>query len=183
MTFLLILAVPLLLLALAALVGLRLPKTHAAASRIRLNQPVAAVWDAIVDRQQQPSWRPGLAAVEPAPPINGRPSWYEVCARNIKVQFAEIACEPPKRLVTALVGENLPLYGAWTFELAADDGGTLLTITESDNIYHPLLRFFSRFVISYHGAMDVFLISLALKFGETAHPEHLSLKQDNRQGE
>lgn len=180
MTLLLIIAIPLILLALATLIGLRLPKTHVAASRIRLSAKPQEVWAVIIDFASHPSWWPGLASVEPGPEVGGCPSWYEVCTRNIRVQFALIENAPPRRLVTRLVGKNLPLSGTWTYELAEDAGGTVLTITESDQIYHPLFRFFSRFVISYHGVMDVFLIALARKLDDDANPEHLSLRQDDQ---
>lgn len=180
MTLLFIIGILLALIGVATLIGLRLPKTHVAASRIRLKATPDQVWDVLTDFAAHPSWRPGLAAVEPGPEIDGCPSWYEVCARNTRVQFALVENLPPKRLVTRLVGKNLPLSGTWIYELAPEAGGTTLTITESDNIYNPLFRFCSRFVISYYGVMDVFLFSLARKLGDDAKPEHLGLRQSDR---
>jgi len=180
MTLLLIIAIPVALLLLATLIGLRLPKTHVAASRIKLGAKPEEVWGVITDFASHPSWRPGLASVEPGPEVDGCPSWYEVCTHHTRVQFALVEREPPKRLVTKLVGKNLPLSGTWIYELAESDGGTMLTITESDNIYSPLFRFFSRFVISYYGVMDIFLIALARKFADEATPVHLGLRQGDR---
>jgi hypothetical protein len=179
MTLLLIIAIPVALVALAVFIGLRLPRTHVAASRIRLSATPEEVWNIITDFASHPTWRPGLAAVELGPAVDGCPSWYEICAHNTRVQFAVVRSVPPKRLVTRLVGEHLPLRGTWIYELAAHDDGTVLTITESDNIYNPLLRFFSKFVISYYGVMDVFLIALARRLGDDAKPEHLGLTQGN----
>ena len=176
MTILLVLGLVAALLAMATLVGLRLPKTHVAASRMRLDAPRGEVWDAVVDFTSYPDWRPGLARVEAGPDIDGRPSWYEYCGPRIKVQLQFSLFEPKTRLVTRLVGDKLPIFGAWDYRFADDDGGTVLTITESDKIYNPLLRVFSRFIFPHHAAMDVFLTALARYFGGDGTPEHLSLK-------
>ncbi len=174
MTFLLILGITTCLLTLAALIGARLPKTHAASSRIRLNVPVDEAWRSVTDFAEFPKWRPGLSRVDAGPEIDGRPTWYEYCRPGVKVQLQFAEFEPKKRLVTRLVGDKLPIYGAWAYEFADDNGGTLLTITESDKIYNPLLRFFSRIVFPDYAAMDVFLIALARHFGLDSTPEHLS---------
>jgi hypothetical protein len=178
MDLLTLLGLLLCLLALATWVGLRLPKTHVAASRVRLNAPLDAVWDAVVDFAEYPAWRPGLARVEAGPEIGGKPSWYEYCGARWKVQLQFAEFEPKTRLVSRLVGEPLSIFGTWIYEFAEDGGGTVLTITESDKIYHPLLRFFSRFLFPHHAAMDVFLIALARYFGSESQPEHLSVKKN-----
>ncbi len=180
MTFLLILGITACLLTLAALVGARLPKTHAASSCIRISVPVDETWRVVTDFAGYPNWRPGLSRVDAGPEIDGRPTWYEYCAPGIKVQLQFAVFEPKKRLVTRLVGDKLPIYGAWLYEFAEDNGGTLLTITESEKIYNPLLRFFSRIVFPGHAAMDVFLIALARHFGLEATPEHLSRRVDGK---
>lgn len=177
MTFLLVLALTATLLTLATLIGRRLPKTHVAASRIRLDAPLDQVWDAVVDFSAYPTWRPGLARVEAGPYIDGRPSWYEYCSPRMRVQLKFYEFQPRTRLATCLVGERLPIFGAWTYDFADEGGGTVVTITESDKIYNPLLRFFSRFAFPHHAAMDVFLVALACHVGCAAKPEHLSLRK------
>lgn len=162
----------------AAFIGTRLPKTHRAASRIRLNAAPDTVWRIITEVERYPEWRPGLDRVERGPDIAGLPSWYEVCGRLARVQFRIAASEPPSRLVTQIVGDRLPLSGTWIYHLEADGAGTCLTLTEWENIHHPLLRFFDHFVLRYHGVMDVYLTALALHLGDPALPEHLSLKLD-----
>ncbi len=171
-----LLALILLLLALATYVGVHLPKSHVAASRMRLAAPLDEVWNAVVDFAAYPKWRPGLARVEAGPEIDGHPSWYEYCGSRIKVQLQFAEFVPKTRLVTRLVGDRLPIFGAWTYEFIADGDGTILTITESDKIYNPLLRVFSRFIFPHHAAMDVFLIALSRHFDGDGNPEHLSLR-------
>ena len=176
MSFWAILGIVVAPLAVATLIGLRLPKTHVAASRICLNASPEEVWAVLVDYPGHPKWRSGLDAVELGPEVDGHPTWYEVCGPNIRVQFARIECIRPTRITTRLVGKKLPLSGTWTYEITPTQDGSQVTITQSEFIYNPLIRFFSQYVISYYGAMDVFLDALARKFGETAQPEHLTLK-------
>lgn len=166
----------------AAYVGTRLPRTHVAVSRIRLNAPPERLFAIVTDFEDYPSWRPGLDRVEPGPAIDGLPSWYEVCAKISRVHFRVAEMQPPHRLVTCLVDDKVALSGRWIYRFEADGESTVLTITEQENIHHPLLRFFDRFVLSYHGVMDVYLIALARKLGEPAMPEHLSLKLDAPEG-
>ncbi|CAI8840113.1 SRPBCC family protein [Methylocaldum szegediense] len=160
-------------------IGKKLPKTYVAASRIRLSAPLKTVWDIINDFDSYPTWRPGLSRTERGPDIDGLPSWYEICFRHSRVHFRVVERKPPSLLITKIVGDDLPLSGTWIYELEEDGDGTLLTITERDNIHNPLLRFFDRFVLCYYGAMDVYLIALAIKLGDSARPQHLSLKIDD----
>jgi hypothetical protein len=170
------------MLGLAALAGTRLSKTHVAASCQHFDAPVDDVWQIVTNFADYPNWRPGLARVEAGPLIDGQLSWYEYCAPKIKVQIQFVEWEPKKRLVTRLVGEKLPIYGAWEYEFAEDDEGTLLTITEIDKVYNPLLRFFTRIVFPHHAAMDVFLIALSRRCGGEGAPRHLSLRLDGPAG-
>ncbi len=163
---------------LVVVIGSRLPKTHIAASRIGLQTPADEVWRLITDFDAYPRWRPGLREVQAGPEIDGLPSWYEVCGRDIRVHFRVVASDPPRRLVTSLAGSGLPLAGTWVYELRPVDGGTELTITEQDKIYSPLFRFFTKLVLPYHAIMDVFLIALAKTLDQDVMPEHLSLRHE-----
>jgi len=179
MTWLSILGPLLACVLIVSLIGLRLPKTHAAASRIRLPVSPERLWEILTDFAGHPRWRPGLERVEMGPTLNGHPTWYEFCARNLRVQFEVTIIEPPNLMVTRLADEKLPLHGTWRYDLVADGDGALLTITESERIYPPLWRFLARYVLSYHAAMDVFLIALARHLGADTSPEHLCIHQDS----
>lgn len=180
MTVFLSLTLTLVLAAMAvAYIGARLPKTHRAASRIRLDAAPGRVWEVVTDFAAYPEWRPGLDKVEPGPERDGLPTWFEICGRLGRAHFLVTESEAPRRLVTRIDSAGLALAGAWIYEFEPDGAGTLLTITEWENIHNPWLRFFDRFVLSYHGVMDVYLIALARKLGDTARPEHLSLKLDD----
>jgi len=175
---------PALFLALAALVaamlysGSRLPRTHVAASRIRLNVPPETLWSVITDFPAYSQWRRGLVRVEHGPVIDGLPSWYEYCTEDSWMHFRVMEWASPSRLVTCIVGKDLLFTGTWEYQIEPAGEGSLLTITEWENLHAPWLRFLDYFVLRYHGVMDVYLLSLALHLDEPAKPEHLSIPLD-----
>lgn len=164
------------LIGLGLYIGSRLPKTHVAASRIRLQAKPEQIWQILLDFVDYPKWRMGLKRVEVSTDEAGRPMWTEICSEASKITFKVVEAHPPYRLVTQTADQELPLASCWIYTLRPVDGGTELTIIENDRIYHPLFRAFARYIISYHGAIDVFLTCLAMKLGQPAIIEHLQLK-------
>jgi len=63
--------------------------------------------------------------------------------------------------------------GTWTYEVAAVDGGSQVTITEDGWVANPLFRFLSHTVFGVHGTMDGYLKALGKRFGEAVTPEHV----------
>jgi hypothetical protein len=70
---------------------------------------------------------------------------------------------PPRRFVTRIADPDQPFGGTWTFEIAAEGAGSRVTITERGEIYNPVFRFVSRFVIGYRGTMTSFLNAAAAR--------------------
>ncbi|GAB4364373.1 MAG: SRPBCC family protein [Methylohalobius crimeensis] len=167
------------LLGVTLMVGSRLPKTHVAASRIRLKAKPEEVWHILTDFRSYPSWRMGLKRVEVSSTPDNRPMWTEICAEASKIPFQVVEAEPPVWLVTQMANESLPLRGRWSYRLEEDSGETILTVTEVDRIHSPLFRFCIRYLLSYYSAMDVFLAELALKLGQPPAIEHLQLKSES----
>jgi hypothetical protein len=78
---------------------------------------------------------------------------------------------PARRLVTRIADHNLPYGGTWTYELTPDGSGTRLTITENGEVYNPIFRFVSRFIMGHTASMESVLRALGTKHGETIAPE------------
>ncbi|BCX89391.1 hypothetical protein MIN45_P1763 [Methylomarinovum tepidoasis] len=170
-----------LLLALAFIIGSRLPRTHVAASRVRLHTNPEEIWRILTDFERYPEWRLGLQRVEVTTGEDGLPRWTEICSTHVRVPFRVVSMKPPFRLETRIDLPQLPLSGHWIYELAANaDGTTTVTITEIGRIYHPLFRFLACCLIAYHGAMDVFLTELALRLGQPARIEHLQFEHKQK---
>ena len=55
---------------------------------------------------------------------------------------------------------SLPFGGSWTYELIPTAGGTMLRITEDGEVYNPLFRFISRFVLGHYKSIDQYLDDL-----------------------
>jgi hypothetical protein len=129
--------------ALIWIVGALLPMNHVAARQAAFHQPPEALWTAI------------------ASPPNERDLTYET-----------LESDPPRRLVIRIHDRNHNFGGTWTYEIAPAPSGALLRITERGEVYNPIFRFISRFVMGHTGTIDAALTGLAKKFNETIQVEN-----------
>jgi uncharacterized protein YndB with AHSA1/START domain len=158
-----------LLVVIVAGVGYTLPVAHTARRSAALRAAPAAVWTAITDVTAYPVWRGDVESVEVLAPVNGRQSWREK-GKNGTITYATERVDPPTRLVTRIADTDLPFGGEWEYELAPDGGGTRIVITERGEVYNPIFRFVSRFVMGHTSTIDAYLRALGTKFGETITP-------------
>lgn len=164
---LIIVGSPIALIVVIALVGLALPQSHVASRQVRLNQPPAAVWAVITNVAESPSWRTDVKSIEMRPSKDGHAAWTEHGSSGA-IPLAIVEAAPPVRLVTRIDATDLAFGGTWTYELREDRGGTLITITERGDVYNPIFRTLSRFVLGHTATLDTYLRNLAKRFGETA---------------
>lgn len=167
-----LLALMMLLLVGIAVVGALLPRSHTLRLEARFSRPPEAVWDAITDYRKFPEWRGDVRSVEPLPPRDGRAVWREQTTSGA-IPYEVVEARPPQRLVTRIADPNLPFGGTWTYELVPDSGGCILTITENGEVYNPVFRFISRFVIGQSATINRYLRALGRKFGEQVSPQEV----------
>jgi hypothetical protein len=74
--------------------------------------------------------------------------------------YAIVQQEQPHRLVTAIVDKKLPYGGSWTYEFAPAAHGTTLTVVERGEVYNPVFRFVSRYVIGHTRTLDAYFADL-----------------------
>ena len=149
---------------LAILVALFLPVKHSASvSRVVAGTP-EEVWGVITDVESFSTWRTDIDRAERLEPREGWPAWREEGASG-SLTFEMAGVEPPKRLVTSIVDEGLPFGGTWTYVLEPSGSGTLVTITEDGEIYNPVYRFVSRFILGYEATMVTYLDGLEARMG------------------
>jgi uncharacterized protein YndB with AHSA1/START domain len=158
MVFLVVLALGAVV-ALAALVGWRLPRGHVISRQRLFPVTPEAVWAAITNVDAFPSWRSDVKRIERLPDREGRPVWIEDGTSG-RVTLAAERMEPPRLLVVRIADPDLPFGGTWTYEIAPDPAGSRLTITENGEIYNPLFRFMARFVFGYEGTMASYMTAL-----------------------
>ena len=150
--------------------GYMLPKSHVASASARFAAPPDSIWTSLTDVPAFPRWRPGLARVELLPDENGQPGWREH-GKHDAVTYRVVESVPPRRLVTRIADQNLPYGGTWTYDLSPDGSGTRLTITENGDVYNPIFRFVSRFIMGHTATMEGILRALGTRHGETVAPE------------
>ncbi len=73
---------------------------------------------------------------------------------------------PAKSLTRRIATENLPYSGAWTYSLQPDGEITVVRITEDGQVYNPVFRFMSRFVLGHTRTMDAYLRALGKATGQ-----------------
>jgi hypothetical protein len=149
--------------AVVALIGSRIPQSHVASREAWLQASPDAVWRAITDVEQYGTWRKEVSRVERLPDRAGKITWTEH-ARGDRVTFTVDRAEPSSLFVVRIADPDLPFGGTWTYEVSPHGEGCRLRITEHGEVYNPIFRFMARFVFGYEGTMKAYLSALENKF-------------------
>jgi len=148
-----------------AIVGGRLPVGHVATRSVVINAPTEVVFGTITDFAAAPTWRPDLKSMSVvADPATGRWRVTEESSNGAMTMDVE-QMVPPSRLVTRIVGDDLPWGGAWAYALEPEGNTTRVTITEYGEVYNPIFRFMSRYIMGHTGTLETYLTNLGKKFG------------------
>jgi uncharacterized membrane protein len=133
------------------LIGALLPQAHEASSSARFGSPPERVFAALVDVERYPEWRDDVTAVE----VLGRdPLRWRERSGGDTITFEVVERSPPARLRVRIADADLPFGGSWTYSLEPESGGTRLTIVEQGEVYNPVFRFVSRFVIGHTATIE-----------------------------
>jgi len=148
-----------------ALLGSRLPVAHVATRSAVIGAPADVVFNAMTDFASAPSWRSGLRSVTVSTDsTTGRQRVTEESSTGtMTMEVEELVV--PRRLVTRIVGEDLPYGGAWAHALEAQGNATRVTITEHGEVYNPIFRFIAKYIMGHTGTLDTYLTDLGRKFG------------------
>jgi hypothetical protein len=159
-------AVAIAVIALVALVlvplvgGFMLPQAHVATRSAEFRVSPDSLWDIITGVLEYPAWRSGVTGVEVLAIRDGLPRWIERSSDG-PVVYEAAEGQRGRRLVVRVESEGLPYDGEWTYEFTpAIDGGTTLAITERGEVFNPIFRFLSRFVLGHTTTIDRFLADL-----------------------
>lgn len=147
-------------------IGFALPVSHKAVGEARFRQPPAKVFAAITDVNAFPSWRSSVKTLETLPDSAGKRRFREIGSDGA-ILFQIERSVPDKQLVTRIADPSLPFGGSWTYDLIPDGDATILRIAEDGEVYNPILRFVSRFVMGHTSTIDRYLQDLARHLGET----------------
>jgi hypothetical protein len=144
--------------AIAALVGWSLPVKHRASREATFAAPPATVYDAITRVEDYPAWRSKVKSVVVMPSTDKRS--FRESGGNGDILYVIEEEDAPRRIVTRIADDKLPFGGTWTYELTPAGNGTTLRITEDGEVYNPIFRFMSRFVLGHTATIDAYLADL-----------------------
>ena len=161
------------LVVLVALIGLLLPRTHQAISRMSLPQPPDSVWAVVRDFSQVASWWPEVKKIERLEDANGKERWRESLGGGMAIVLRIDEAVAPSRLRSVIEDTGEPFGGEWIISITADGSGSTIEITEDGWVSNPIFRTVSK-LMGYHKTVDSFLIALGRKFGATTSPQHLN---------
>ncbi|MFL5620987.1 MAG: SRPBCC family protein [Gemmatimonadaceae bacterium] len=151
-------------------VGYLLPVKHVATVAAHVPATPEQVWDALTDVAAYPTWRGDVTSVEVLPADSGHVAWRER-GKNDAIAFVVETAERPRRLVTRITDKSLPFGGAWEYLITGDGTRSRVQITEHGEVYNPVFRFVSRFILGHTATASAYLKSLGARFGATVEPE------------
>jgi hypothetical protein len=156
-----------LLVVVVLIVGALTPADHSASRTLKTKQSPEAIWTAINDHANEPSWRDDVASVASAGERNGKPIWQENYKDGNTIQLITTESRPPNRMVREIAEEG-PFSGRWEIDIQPSGSGSNVRITEIGSVSNPFFRFVSKYVIGHTYQMEKYLTNLAKKFGEPA---------------
>jgi hypothetical protein len=136
-------------------IGWRLPVAHVATSAVKLNASPESVFALISTPESYASWRSDVKKVD-VTSENGVTRFREE-GGNGPILFEVTERTPPRKFVTKIVDKSLPFGGRWIYEVTPAPNGSELRITEEGEVYNPVFRFVSRYVMGHTATIDSYL--------------------------
>ena len=155
---------------LIVVIGWSLPVKHTATSEVTLKTSAGAIYKLITDVDRYPEWRSDVKRIERLPDSAGRTRFREV-GTDRPILYEMESAEANKRIVTRIADRDLPFGGSWTYELIPSGDSTTLRITENGEVYNPIFRFVSRFVMGHTRTIDTYLRDVAQHFDSAKDPK------------
>jgi uncharacterized protein YndB with AHSA1/START domain len=154
---------------LVVIIGYLLPVRHEATVSATIPAAPEAVWAVLTDPASYPKWRGDVTSVDVLPTDSGHVAWREQ-GRNGAIAFVVEEAERPARLVTRITDKSLPFGGSWEYLVTGEGAGSRVQITEHGEVYNPVFRFVSRFIMGHSATVSAYLKALAARFGTTVVP-------------
>lgn len=143
--------------------GVFQPVQHSVTRSVHLKQKPESVF-AVLD---QPDWSTTIAKVERLPDRNGEPTArYSLKWGGLQMIVTQLERTPPTRLVLGMAREDGFALGTWTYEIANENGGCRVALTEVGELKNPFFRALAR-MRGLDTNITQTLRDLAKKFGES----------------
>ena len=138
-------------------VGALLPKSHTA-SRTALIKATPEQVFALISGPQD--WRTDLKEYKFFDE-NGRHMQQETDKHGQTITYEIVQSQPPTLRKTTIADKNLPFGGSWTWNIQQQGDGCAVAITEDGEVYNPVFRFVSRFILGHTRTIDNYFAMLA----------------------
>jgi hypothetical protein len=138
-------------------IGAALPKAHVAIRKVVISAPPNDVFALIAGPSDRRGFKYELLAQSPL-------KWRETDSSGDAITYERVETVAPTRIVNRIADPKLPFGGSWTYEISAAGNGTELTITEYGEVYNPLFRFVSKFIMGHTATIEKYQRDLALRF-------------------
>jgi uncharacterized protein YndB with AHSA1/START domain len=152
------------------IVGYLLPARHEVTVSATIPASPDAVWAVLTDPASYPTWRGDVTSVELLPTDSGHVAWREL-GKNGAIAFVVEEEARPTRLVTRITDRSLPFGGRWEYLVTGDGTGSRVQITEHGEVYNPVFRFASRFIMGHSATARAYLKALGARFGAAVAPQ------------
>jgi hypothetical protein len=157
-----------LLVTVVVVIGFLLPKRHVATRSAVIQATPEQLFTLISGSQE---WRTEVKSCELIEK-DGKHFQRETSRRGETVLYELEGSRPPLAIERRIASEHLPYGGKWSFTLEPVDGGTKVRITEDGEVYNPVFRFVSRFVMGHTAMLDAYLKALGKVVGQDVRIEN-----------
>jgi hypothetical protein len=160
---LMVVGVLMLLVAGVVAIGAMLPKRHVVERSAIFKASPEKLFALIAGNQE---WRPDVKSCELITAEGGKQFQRETSTHGETILYELQQSRPPKAIQRRIATENLPYGGTWSFALEPANGETRVRITEDGEVYNPIFRFASKFVMGQTATQDVYLKAMGKAVGE-----------------
>jgi len=143
--------------------GYLLPARRATVRSKHFDASAEQVWT-IADGP--PDWMPNVRKYRALPSTGAHRRWQVTSPAGQRAALVITEEEAPTSLATRIESGNPPYVRSWTYRIIGNTDGCKVTITETREIYSPLFRFISRFVLGSGAAVDEQMRALERRIGE-----------------
>lgn len=158
------LAVLVLLVLIVMAVGYSLPVAHQASAEVSVKTTPDSLFALLTDVKGFTTWRTGVKSAETLASADGKTRFREVSSDGTITYLIE-SIDPPRRLVTRIDDKGLPFGGAWTYEVTPGaNGRSTLRITEDGEVYNPIFRFVSKYIMGHDSTIKSYLGAVSRRF-------------------
>jgi len=150
-------------------VGAMLPRRHVVTRQAAFKASPERLFALVIGNQD---WRPDLKSCELITEPGGKQFQRETSKRGETILYELQQIRPPKSIQRRIATENLPYGGMWSFVFEPGGVGTNVQITEDGEVYNPLFRFVSKYVMGQTATLDAYLKAMGKAVAEDVQPEN-----------